>query len=65
MAKNAKRGWMHNTKFHLAIYEFENNIDAEKAIYSKNLEILIKKFDQKWKNKVKRTRELTELIQII
>ena len=45
--------------------EFENNEDAEKAINSKNLEILIKKFDQKWENKVKRTRELTELIQII
>ena len=65
MAKNAKRGWINNTNFHLAIYEFKNNKDAEKAINSKNLEILIKKFDQKWKNKVKRTRELTELIQII
>lgn len=65
MAKNAKRGWIKNTNFHLAIYEFENNKDAEKAINSKNLEILIKKFDQKWDNRVKRTRELTELIQII
>ena len=65
MAKNAKRGWIKNTNFHLAIYEFENYEDAEKAINSKNLEILIKKFDQKWKNKVKRTRELTKLIQII
>ena len=64
-AKHAKRGWIKNTNFHLAIYEFENNKDAEKAINSKNLEILIKKFDQKWENKVKRTRELTELIQII
>ena len=65
MAKNAKRGWIKNTNFHLAIYEFENNKDAEKAINSKNLEILIKKFDQKWVNKVHRTRELIELIQII
>ena len=24
MAKNAKRGWIKNTNFHLAIYEFEN-----------------------------------------
>ena len=31
----------------------------------KNLENLIKKFDQKWENKVHRTRELTEFIQII
>ena len=45
MAKNAKRGWIKNTNFHLAIYEFEKNKDAEKAINSKNLEILIKKFD--------------------
>mgnify|MGYP001233964630 CR=1 FL=1 len=64
-AKGAKRGWIKNTNFSLAIYEFENYEDAKKAINSKNLEILIKKFDQKWKNKVKRTRELTELIQII
>ena len=64
-AKSAKRGWIKNTNFHLAIYEFENNKDAEKIINSKNLEILIKKFDQKWVNKVHRTRELIELIQII
>ena len=62
MAKNAKRGWIKNTNFHLAIYEFENNKDAEKAINSKNSEILIKKFDFKWDYKVKRTRELTVLI---
>ena len=47
MAKNVKRGWINNTNFHLAIYEFENNKDAEKAIKSKNLEILINKFDLK------------------
>ena len=58
-AKNAKRGWIKNTNFHLALYEFENIKDAEKAINSKNLKILIKKFDKKWENKVQRTRELT------
>ena len=65
MAKNAKRGWIKNTNFHLAIYEFKNNRDAENAMNSKNLKILIKKFDQKWENNVHRTRELTELVQII
>ncbi len=65
MAKNAKKGWIKNTNYHLAIYEFENNKNAEKAINSKNLEILIKKFDQKWDNSVKRTKALTKLIQII
>ena len=40
MTKNAKRGWIKNTNFHLPIYEFENYEDAEKAINSKNLEIL-------------------------
>ena len=39
--------------------------DGEKAINSKKLENLIKKFDQKWESKVHRTRELTEFIQII
>ena len=65
MAKKAKRGWIKNTNFHLAIYEFKNYRDAENAMNSKNLEILIKKFDQKWENNVHRTRELTELVQII
>ena len=44
MAKNPKRSWIKNTNFRLAIYEFEHYEDAEKAINSKNLEILIKKF---------------------
>ena len=64
-AKSAKRGWIKDSNFHLAIYEFKNSRDAEKAINSKNLENLIKKFDQKWENKVHRTRELTEFVQII
>ena len=65
MAKSAKRGWIKDSNFHLAIYEFKNSKDAEKAINSKNLENLIKKFDQKWEKKVHRTRELTEFIQTI
>lgn len=65
MAKSAKRGWIKDSNFHLAIYEFNNSRDAEKAINSKNLENLIKKFDQKWEKKVHRTRELTEFIQTI
>ena len=65
MAKSAKRGWIKDSNFHLAIYEFKNSRDTEKAINSKNLENLIKKFDQKWEKKVHRTRELTEFIQTI
>ena len=65
MAKSAKRGWIKDSNFHFAIYEFKNIRDAEKAIKSKNLKNLIKKFDKKWENKVHRTRELTEFIQII
>lgn len=53
MAKNAKRGWIKNTNFRLAIYEFENYEDAEKAINSKNLEIFIKKFDSNRITKLK------------
>ena len=58
MQKEVKK----NTNFRLAIYECENYEDAEKAINSKNLEIFIKKFDFKRDYKVKRKRELTELI---
>ena len=47
MAKNAKRG-KKIANFCLAIYECENYEDAEKAINSKNLEILIKKIGFKW-----------------
>ncbi len=42
MTKNAKKVWIKNTNFHLAIYEFENYKNAEKVINSKKLEILIK-----------------------
>lgn len=62
---SAKRGWIKDTKFHVAIYKFKNIRDAKKAITSKNLEILIQKFDLKWDYKVKRTRELLDLAQEI
>ena len=39
--------------------------DAEKAISSEGLKMLIQKFDDKWNYKVKRTRELLELSQEI
>ena len=35
MAKNAKRGWIKNTNFRIAIYEFENYEDAEKGFIQK------------------------------
>ena len=62
---SAKRAWIKDTKFHVAIYKFKNIRDAEKAISSKNLEILIQKFDLKWDYKVKRTRELLDVAQEI
>jgi hypothetical protein len=42
MAKNAKRGWVENSNFHLAIYEFENIKKAKNAMDSKKLQLLIK-----------------------
>ena len=65
MAKSAKRGWIKDTNFHIAIYEFTNNESAEKALKSNNLHKLIKIFDDKWNNKVPRTRELTKFVQMI
>ena len=65
MAKSAKRGWIKDTNFHIAIYEFTNVEIAEKAIKSKNLQKLIKIFDDKWNNKVPRARELTKFVQMI
>ncbi|MDA9973236.1 hypothetical protein N9E51_00090 [Alphaproteobacteria bacterium] len=64
-AISAKRGWVTNTDYHLAIYEFENINMAKKILKSKKLKLLIKKFDNKWSNKVKRTRELVDIKQEI
>ncbi len=64
-AMGAKRGWINNSKIHLAIYKFKNIMLAKKALKSKILENLIKKFDDRWNNKVFRTRELIETIQEI
>ena len=65
MAKNAKRWWIENSNFHLAIYEFGNIKKAKNAMDSEKLQSLIKKFDKKWDFKVTRTRELVSLTQII
>ena len=64
-AMGAKRGWINDSKIHLAIYQFKNIMLAKKALKSKILENLIKKFDDRWNNKVFRTRELIETIQEI
>ena len=61
----AKRGWINNSKIHLAIYKFKNIMLAKKALKSKILENLIKNFDDRWNKKVFRTRELIETIQEI
>ena len=65
MAKSAKREWIKDTNFHIAIYEFTNVDSAEKALKLKNLQKLIKIFDDKWNNKVPRTREFTKFVQMI
>jgi hypothetical protein len=64
-AMGAKRGWINNSKIHLAIYKFKNIMLAKKALKSKILENLIKNFDDRWNKKVFRTRELIETIQEI
>jgi len=62
-AISAKRGWVKNSNFHLAIYEFENTKKAEKALKSKKIFSLINKFDSRWDKKVKRNRELIDINQ--
>lgn len=62
-AIGAKRGWVNDSKIHLAIYKFKNIVLAKKVLKSKALDNLIKKFDNRWHNKVLRTRELFEIIQ--
>ena len=62
-AISAKRGWITNSDLHVAIYEFQNIKIAQKILKSKKLKLLIEKFDNKWDNKVNRTREIVDIIQ--
>ena len=62
-AISAKRGWIANSDLHVAIYEFQSIKIAQKILKSKKLKLLIEKFDNKWKNKVNRTREIVDIIQ--
>ena len=41
-AISAKRGWVKNSDYHIAIYEFENIKIAEKILKSKKLNLLKK-----------------------
>ena len=43
--------------------QFENIKIAQKILKSKKLKLLIEKFDNKWDNKVNRTREIVDIIQ--
>ena len=62
-AISAKRGWIANSDLHVAIYEFQSIKIAQKILKSKKLKLLIEKFDNKWNNKVNRTREIVDIIQ--
>lgn len=58
------RGWINKNEHH-AFYQFKDFSSANKILDSKELGLMIKKFDEKWLGKVTRTRELIEIIQKI
>tara|TARA_B100001778_G_C18071175_1_gene398602 strand:+ start:214 stop:513 length:300 start_codon:yes stop_codon:yes gene_type:complete len=58
------RGWINKNEHH-AFYQFKDLSTAKNILDSKELSLMIKKFDKKWLGNVSRSRELIEIIQKI
>ena len=58
------RGWISKNEHH-AFYQFKDLSTAKNILDSKELSLMIKKFDKKWLGNVSRSRELIEIIQKI
>ena len=59
---SAFRGWVNSNQHH-AFYEFKDLGAANKLLKSKELNCMIKEFDRKWDGKVKRTRDILNVVQ--
>lgn len=63
-AQSAKRGWSSIEPLtHLAFYEFPDLAAAEAISGSEAIGELIKEFDRVWQDRVKRTRDVVEILQ--
>ena len=65
-AISAMRGWSDvEPGVHLAFYEFRDLETANHLLKSDLMKSFIKKFDGRWARKVKRTREVFEVKQVL
>jgi len=63
-ALSAKRGWSSIEPLsHLAFYEFPDLAAAEAISRSEAIGELIAEFDRVWQDRVKRTRDVVEILQ--
>ena len=65
-AVRAMRGWSEeNPRIHTAFYEFRSQGEANAVLESETLQKFITEFDQNWKGKASRTREIINIKQLI
>lgn len=65
-ARRAWRGWSDvDATVHYAFYEFEDEARARAIPGSEALKRLIAEFDRAWGDKVKRSRDIVEIVQTI
>jgi len=63
-AKRAWRGWSTTeATVHYAFYEFADAASAQAILGSEPLRLLVAEFDRVWNGKVKRSRDIVEVIQ--
>lgn len=63
-ALSAKRGWsVQDVNCHLAFYEFPNLAVANAIQDSEAIKGLVAEFDRCWQDRVKRSREVVEIVQ--
>ena len=65
-ARRAWRGWSDmDASLHYAFYEFDDLARARAIPGSGEIKALIAEFDRAWGDKVKRTREIVEVLQTL
>lgn len=65
-ALSAKRGWSSiDPTVHWAMYEFPDVETANAVATSDVIKALVAEFDRQWQDRVKRTREVVEIVQTL
>jgi hypothetical protein len=65
-ARRAWRGWSEATaSVHFAVYEFDDVVQVRAILRSEALKAQAAEFDRAWGDRVRRSREVVEVIQTI